>query len=73
MGSSFFKGNKPPTMNVGNQGQEARAIGAGQYATRAAGAAAQKNIGAAQAINNAAIKAHGPLKGSAAYPKGPKI
>ena len=72
MGSSFFKG-KAPSFSGSNMGQEARAIGSGTYAARNSGMAAQKDIGAAQAINKAAIKAHGPLKGSAAYPKGPKI
>lgn len=71
MGSSFFKG-KAPSIGGGNPGLEARAIGSSVYGARNAGAAAQKGIGAAQAINNAAIKAHGPLKNSAAYPKGPK-
>lgn len=72
MGSSFFK-NKGTPIGEGNQGLEARAIGSSVYGARNAGAAAQKGIGAAQAINNAAIKSHGPLKRSAAYPKGPKI
>ena len=74
MGSSFFKNQgKGPTIGGGNPGLEARAIGSAVYGARAAGAADQKDIGAAQGINNAAIKAHGPLKRSAAYPKGPKL
>lgn len=74
MGSSFFKGaGKPGAIGGGNQGIEARAIGASGYAARGAGGAAQKSVGQAQGINNAAIKSHGPLKRSAAYPKGPKI
>lgn len=74
MGSSFFKGQgKGPAISGGNPGLEARAIGASNYAARGAGAAAQKGIGVAQGINNAAIKSHGPLKRSAAYPKGSKI
>jgi hypothetical protein len=72
VGSSFFKG-KGPAIGGGNQGLEARAIGSSAYAARGAGAAAQKGIGVAQGINNAAIKSHGALKRSAAYPKGPKI
>lgn len=72
MGSSFFKGQgKGPTIGGGNPGLEARAIGASNYASRGAGAAAQKGIGQALAINKAG--AHKPLKNSAAYPKGPKI
>lgn len=71
MGSSFFKG-KAPSISGGNPGLEARAIGSSVYGARAAGAGAQKDIGAAQAINRTALKAHGPLKNSAAYPKGPK-
>ena len=57
----------------GNPGLEARAIGSSTYGSRAAGIGAQKDIGMAQGINNAAIKSHGPLKNSAAYPKGPKL
>lgn len=73
MGSSFFKGaaGKGPSISSGNPGLEARAIGSSTYGSRAAGAGAQKDIGAAMAINKAG--AHKPLKGSAAYPKGPKI
>jgi hypothetical protein len=74
MGSQFFKGQgKGPSISGGNPGLEARAIGSSVYGARTAGSAAQKSIGAAQAINNAAIKSHGPLKRSAAYPKGPKV
>lgn len=69
MGSSFFKG-KSPSISGGNPGLEARAIGSSVYASRGAGAAAQKNIGAAQGLNKAG--AFKPLKRSAAYPKGPK-
>lgn len=74
MGSSFFKGmGKGPAIGGGNPGLEARAIGSSTYGSRAAGIGAQKDIGMAQGINNAAIKSHGPLKNSAAYPKGPKL
>ena len=74
MGSSFFKGQgKGPAISGGNPGLEARAIGASSYGARASGAAAQKSLGTALAINNAAFKSHGPLKNSAAYPKGPKL
>ena len=65
MGSSFFKGRGAP-ISGGNQNQEARAIGAGQYAARGAG------IGAQKALGQALFKPKGgPLKRSAAYPKGP--
>lgn len=74
MGSSFFKGKgKEPQIGGGNQGLEARAIGAASGASRGAGIGAQKNLLQATAVDNAAYKAHGPLKRSAAYPKGPKI
>ena len=74
MGSSFFKGmGKGPTIGGGNPGLEARAIGSASYGARAASVGAQKDLGAAQAINNAAIKSHGKLKNSAAYPKGPAL
>jgi hypothetical protein len=70
MGSSFFKGKGSP-ITGGNQNMEARALGAGQYAARGAGIGAQKSLGKAEGINSKAIAAHGPLKRSAAYPKGP--
>lgn len=74
MGSNFFKGaGKAGPIGTGNQSLQSRAIGASGYAARSAGSAAQKGVGQAQSINNAAIKAHGPLKRNAAYPKGPKI
>lgn len=72
MGSSFVKG-APKAMSGGNPGLEARAIGASAYGSKGAAIGAQKDIGAAQGFNRAAIKAHGPLKRSAAYPKGPKV
>ena len=65
MGSSFFKGKGTP-ISGGNQNQEARALGAGQYAARGAGIGAQKDL------DKAMFKPKGgPLKRSAAYPKGP--
>ena len=73
MGSQFFKGKSPSIGGSSNSGLEARAIGSSAYGVRSAGGASQKDIGAAQAINKAAIKSHGPLKRSAAYPKGPKV
>jgi len=72
MGTSFFKG-KAPTISGGNTTQLARALNAGQYGARSAAIGAQKALGGATAANNAALKAHGPLKNSAAYPKGPKL
>jgi hypothetical protein len=73
MGSSFFKGGagRPAPIGAGNMNQMARAEGTGAYGARGAGIAAQKALGGAQAVNKAAITAHGPLKRSAAYPKGP--
>lgn len=71
MGSSFFqpkgKGFQPSSLNL-----EARAGGAGGYASKAAGAGAAKDIGAAQAMflknslkptgKTAATAAPGPKK-----------
>jgi hypothetical protein len=71
MGTNFFK-SKAPNISGGNPGLEARAIGAAAYGSKGAAIGAQKDIGAAQGINKAAIAAHGPLKRSAAYPPGPK-
>lgn len=53
--------------------QLARGLNAGQYGARTAAIGAQKALSGAQAANSAAVKAHGPLKNSAAYPKGPKL
>jgi len=69
MGSHFFQ--KAPTFNSSGTNLEARAVGAPVYAARSAAIGAQKDIGAAQGINKAAYK--GPMKRSAAYPKGPKV
>ena len=72
MGTSFFKG-KPSPIGGGNVNQLARGLNAGQYGARTAAIGAQKALSGATAANNAALKAHGPLKNSAAYPKGPKV
>jgi hypothetical protein len=75
VGTSFFKGNKQHAAPVtgSNTTQLARALNAGQYGARGAGIGAQKALAGAQAVNKAAISAHGPLKRSAAYPPGPKV
>lgn len=73
MGTSFFHSGGAPKILDKGQNLEARAIGANSYAGRGAGILSQKDVGAAQAINKAAIAMHGPLKRSAAYPKGPKV
>jgi len=74
MGSSFFKGaGQSPKIGPGNMNQMARVEGTGAYGARGAGIGAQKALGGALAANKAAMAAHGPLKRSAAYPKGPKI
>lgn len=70
MGTSFFKG-KAPNISGGNPGLEARAIGAATYGGRGAAIGAQKSLSKAEGINKAAQ--HGPMKRSAAYPKGPVI
>jgi hypothetical protein len=69
MGTKFFA-QKPPSMTPSNLNMEARAIGSGGYAARAAGGGASKDIGAAMAL----YKAHAfkPQQRGAAYPKGPK-
>ena len=75
MGSSFFKSaGQPKTITGGNPGLEARAIWQSSYGVRNSAIGAQKALAGAQAANKAAIGAHGkPMKGSAAYPKGPKL
>lgn len=72
MGTQFFKAGKPSAITGSNTNQLARGLNSGQYGARASGQAAQKALGVAQGINAAAIKAHGPMKRSAAYPPGPK-
>lgn len=73
MGTSFFKGNKPGAITGSNTNQLNRALSSGAYGARSAGIGAQKDLGAASALNSKAIAAHGPSKRSAAYPKGPKV
>ena len=70
MGTSFFKptGQK---ITGGPQNMEARALGSGVYAARSAAAGAQKDLGAASAINKGGKWK--PMKRSAAYPSGPKV
>jgi hypothetical protein len=72
MGTSFFKG-KPGAITGSNVNQLARGLNAGQYGAQRAGLAEQKALGGAQKANAQAIAAHGPLKRSAAYPKGPAV
>jgi hypothetical protein len=70
MGSnSFFKPSAP---RIGPSGTnlEARAMGAGNYAARAAAGGAQKDLGAAMAINKSKFKSQ---KTNGAYAKGPKV
>ena len=71
MGTSFFKNKGGPPITGGNPGLEARAIGQSAYGIRAGAAGAQKDLGAAMAINKAGQ--FKPMKNSAAYPKGPKL
>jgi hypothetical protein len=73
MGTSFFKsaGAAPKALSGGPQNAEARAIGAGGYASRSAGMGASKSLGVAEAINKAGK--FKPMKRSAAYPPGPKV
>lgn len=69
MGTKFFA-QKPPSMQPSNLNMEGRAISSGSFAGRAAGGAANKDIGAALAL----YKAHAmkPSQRGAAYPPGPK-
>jgi hypothetical protein len=72
MGTHFFRaGGAPKVISGGPTNLAARAFGASSYAARGAAAGAQKDLGAAQAINKAG--AFKPMKRSAAYPKGPKV
>ena len=75
MGSAFFQKTigHPQSMQTGNMTAMSRALSSGQYGARGAGIAEAKALGGAQAANKAAIGAHKPMKGSSAYPKGPKI
>ncbi len=73
MGTSFFKGQHAAPVTGSNTTQLSKALSAGAYGARSAGIGQQKALAPTLAINAAAIKAHGPLKNSAAYPKGPKL
>jgi hypothetical protein len=69
MGTKFFQ-PKSPGFTPQGIGLEARSIGASSFAGRAAGGAANKDIGAAMALYKAhALKPH---TGSSAYAPGPK-
>lgn len=70
MGTSFFK-NQGQKITGTPANMQARAIGSSVYASRGAGATAQKDIAAADAINKAGK--FKPMKRSAAYPQGPKV
>jgi hypothetical protein len=69
MGTKFFQ-QKPPSIGPSNLNMESRALNAGTFAGRAAGGAANKDLGAAIAL----YKAHAlkPMQRGAAYPPGPK-
>jgi len=69
MSSNFFKASAP---KIGPSGSnlEARAVGSGAYAAKAAAGGVQKDLGAALAINKSKFK---PQKTDGAYAKGPKI
>jgi hypothetical protein len=70
MGTQFFKaGGAPKVIGGGPQNMEARAMGSSVYTARGAAAGAQKDLGAASALNKGGHR--GPMKRSAAYPKGP--
>jgi hypothetical protein len=74
MGSHFFKAGGAPKSNLmggaggGGLSAAVRSVG---FASRGAGSAAQKSLGAAAAINKAGK--YGPSQRSSAYPKGPKV
>jgi hypothetical protein len=72
MGTAFFK-QKPGAAPGGNLNQLGRALNSGAYAAHGDAIGAQKALAGAQGANAAAIKAHGPIKGGSAYPKGPKV
>ena len=67
MGSHFFK---VPKINPSGSNLEARAFGSAIGAGRGAAIGAQKDLGAALALNKSKFK---PTKTSGAYPPGPKI
>ena len=71
MGSKFFANSSPKITGGGNMNMEARSFGSSIGAGRGASIGAQKDLGAALAIN----KAKSPLaksSGSSAYPTGLK-
>ena len=67
MGTSFFKS---PKINPSGSNLEARAFGSAVGAGRGAAIGAQKDLGAALALNKSKFK---PNQKSGAYPPGPKI
>jgi len=69
VGSAFFKSAAPKIGPTGSN-LTARAVGAGAYAAKAAAGGAQKDLGAAMAINKSKFK---PQKTDGAYAKGPKL
>lgn len=70
MGTSFFK-QKQPGITGSNTNQLMRAEGTGGYGARTAAIGQQKALATALKANTSGPK--GPLKRSAAYPKGPKV
>jgi len=74
MGSSFFKTGSPAKMGGISTSPMSANMRASSYGTHGAAIGAQKALAGAQAANKEAEAARAkPLKGSAAYPKGPKI
>jgi len=68
MGSNFFKASSPKIGGPGNS--DFRVLNSGSYAARFAGGGAQKDLGAALAINKSKFKSQ---KTNGAYAKGPKV
>lgn len=69
MSTSYFK-TASPKFGQSNTGLEARALGAGGYASRGASIGQQKTLGVAAALNKSKFK---PQKTDSAYAKGPKL
>jgi hypothetical protein len=67
MGSSFFK---VPKVGPSNMNLEARSIGASAGQARGSAIGAQKDLGAALALNKYKFK---PQKTNGAYAPGPKV
>jgi hypothetical protein len=67
MGTHFFK---VPKISPSGSNLEARAFGSAVGAGRGAAIGAQKDLGAALALNKSKFK---PTKTSGAYPPGPKV